>query len=442
MSPLPNGGVSVFLHELGICLLVPGNDPENIQPVLQTQITPMLHPRASRTSKTFSEKIIQSIQNVFQDNNKLVLNSEPVALFKHGQQHFYLADFFQNNFLTVEAPSISIKSLTPLLSKDSSSTGIYRWILIGDTHANSIQTVITYSASNGQVTFDKLESKNSPTLEFSSFARGWEGLKSEKWFVGDTFLWNLANPFKPPLNQVAEWPGSSRLHAAALGLSADGNGQIKLWPRSESLTARQTLIPGNNFAPSFVVNGIQDSRKGRFHLDSQFTDLGGNPILEVVNTRTHSVKEISLASVAKTSKDEESFQLGALISVTTIQSPSGSWSLAATLDSYGTIRFFEMDVKSLTANMASWQQMMGLSSSENTNGKLSEQRDSEGKSKPRFGVDKPKHGKEDEKNEPHVGGNTWAGGTGGSDTAGLGGRGGELVCLRSPIIYLRALSTG
>uniref|UniRef100_V5I964 von Willebrand factor A domain-containing protein 8 n=1 Tax=Anoplophora glabripennis TaxID=217634 RepID=V5I964_ANOGL len=36
----------------------------------------------------------------------------------------------------------------------------------------------------------------------------------------------------------------------------------------------------------------------------------------------------------------------------------------------------------------------------------------------------PKHGKEDPENEPHVGGNTWAGGTGGRDTAGLGGKGG------------------
>lgn len=35
----------------------------------------------------------------------------------------------------------------------------------------------------------------------------------------------------------------------------------------------------------------------------------------------------------------------------------------------------------------------------------------------------PKHGKEDPDNEPHVGGNTWAGGTGGRDTAGLGGKG-------------------
>lgn len=39
-------------------------------------------------------------------------------------------------------------------------------------------------------------------------------------------------------------------------------------------------------------------------------------------------------------------------------------------------------------------------------------------------VSGPKRGKVDPKNEPHVGGNTWAGGTGGRDTAGLGGKGG------------------
>jgi von Willebrand factor A domain-containing protein 8 len=39
-------------------------------------------------------------------------------------------------------------------------------------------------------------------------------------------------------------------------------------------------------------------------------------------------------------------------------------------------------------------------------------------------VSVPKKGKVDENKHPHVGGNTWFGGTGGSDTAGLGGRGG------------------
>lgn len=39
-------------------------------------------------------------------------------------------------------------------------------------------------------------------------------------------------------------------------------------------------------------------------------------------------------------------------------------------------------------------------------------------------VSGPKHGQIDKKNDPHVGGNTWAGGSGGRDTAGLGGKGG------------------
>eukprot|EP01134_Creolimax_fragrantissima_P006850 CFRG6850T1 len=39
-------------------------------------------------------------------------------------------------------------------------------------------------------------------------------------------------------------------------------------------------------------------------------------------------------------------------------------------------------------------------------------------------VEGPKVGKVDETGNPHVGGNTWAGGTGGRDTAGLGGKGG------------------
>jgi len=45
-------------------------------------------------------------------------------------------------------------------------------------------------------------------------------------------------------------------------------------------------------------------------------------------------------------------------------------------------------------------------------------------STPKTRASSPKHGKTDPDNKPHVGGNTWAGGTGGSDTAGLGGRGG------------------
>jgi MoxR-like ATPase len=45
-------------------------------------------------------------------------------------------------------------------------------------------------------------------------------------------------------------------------------------------------------------------------------------------------------------------------------------------------------------------------------------------STPKTRSSSPNHGRVDPDNTPHYGGNTWAGGTGGSDTAGLGGRGG------------------
>lgn len=47
-----------------------------------------------------------------------------------------------------------------------------------------------------------------------------------------------------------------------------------------------------------------------------------------------------------------------------------------------------------------------------------------GASIPRTDLGNPKFGKVDPTGAPHVGGNTWAGGSGGSDTAGIGGRGG------------------
>lgn len=55
----------------------------------------------------------------------------------------------------------------------------------------------------------------------------------------------------------------------------------------------------------------------------------------------------------------------------------------------------------------------------------------------------PKFGRWDDKNEIHVGGNQWAGGTGGSDTAGLGGRGTYLSggCWFSSNIYFILLNS-
>jgi hypothetical protein len=161
--------------------------------------------------------------------------------------------------------------------------------------------------------------------------------------------------------------------------------------------------------------------------------LGSKYSLEIVNTEKRTKKEINLAQSNKLNEAEKSIRQVPLISVAAIHSPetveTAKWSLAAVLDSQGCIRFFEMDDMAIDGSMRNWKQMMGVSEKRDTSTAFDKERGSEGESKPKFGVDKPKHGKEDEKNEPHVGGNTWAGGTGGSDTAGLGGRGGQLTWL-------------
>jgi hypothetical protein len=143
--------------------------------------------------------------------------------------------------------------------------------------------------------------------------------------------------------------------------------------------------------------------------------------------------------------------------VAAIASVQGPRALTAVVQADGYCRMYETDPASLEQSQSTWQRMNGEESDDDGSGdgwgitRISSGkgggidgtadpvaaakgqadaqaraglRDQDGWSVPKTGLDKPKHGKEDENNDPHVGGNTWAGGTGGSDTAGLGGRGG------------------
>ncbi|XP_036613372.1 von Willebrand factor A domain-containing protein 8 [Trichosurus vulpecula] len=86
-----------------------------------------------------------------------------------------------------------------------------------------------------------------------------------------------------------------------------------------------------------------------------------------------------------------------------------------TVDMGGTVRLWETGLEHLQRSLMEWRNMIGQ---EEKAAQITINRDSN------EDVSSPKHGKEDPSNEPHVGGNTWAGGTGGRDTAGLGGKGG------------------
>ncbi|XP_062982036.1 von Willebrand factor A domain-containing protein 8 [Elgaria multicarinata webbii] len=87
-----------------------------------------------------------------------------------------------------------------------------------------------------------------------------------------------------------------------------------------------------------------------------------------------------------------------------------------TVDMGGNIRLWETSLESLQRSLQEWRTMIGQEDGRPV--QITIQRDSG------MDVSSPKHGKTDPDNAPHVGGNTWAGGTGGRDTAGLGGKGG------------------
>ncbi|XP_057642158.1 von Willebrand factor A domain-containing protein 8 isoform X2 [Chionomys nivalis] len=87
-----------------------------------------------------------------------------------------------------------------------------------------------------------------------------------------------------------------------------------------------------------------------------------------------------------------------------------------TVDMGGHVRLWETGLERLQQSLVEWRNMIGQDSDKPL--QITIERDSN------EDVSDPKHGKEDPDNMPHVGGNTWAGGTGGRDTAGLGGKGG------------------
>uniref|UniRef100_A0A8C4IV27 von Willebrand factor A domain-containing protein 8 n=1 Tax=Dicentrarchus labrax TaxID=13489 RepID=A0A8C4IV27_DICLA len=98
-----------------------------------------------------------------------------------------------------------------------------------------------------------------------------------------------------------------------------------------------------------------------------------------------------------------------------LMAPLGSGGVV-TVDMGGYVRLWETGLDTLQRSLMEWRNMIGTEDGRPV--QITIQRESG------LDVSAPKHGKIDPNNAPHVGGNQWAGGTGGRDTAGLGGKGG------------------
>lgn len=87
-----------------------------------------------------------------------------------------------------------------------------------------------------------------------------------------------------------------------------------------------------------------------------------------------------------------------------------------TIDARANIQHWEIVPSNLQISLDAWSQQVNRSGEHSL--------DIEYLKDGKTDLSEPKHGKVDPDNKPHVGGNQWAGGSGGRDTAGLGGIGG------------------
>lgn len=144
----------------------------------------------------------------------------------------------------------------------------------------------------------------------------------------------------------------------------------------------------------------------------------GTSILEVVEL-DHSLKRGITLDVACNSAGDDGSKthfVSAISLLKPFQAPTSSLCAGDTDDivclayQNGSIKIFDTNHERLRRDLAVWQTMFpditGDIGVKITGGI---DRDLDQKGRPKTGLSSPKHGKDDPKNEPHVGGNTWAG---------------------------------
>nr|CAD7394578.1 unnamed protein product [Timema cristinae] len=188
--------------------------------------------------------------------------------------------------------------------------------------------------------------------------------------------------------------------------------EIYLWPKEEhKLSSKHRSVFLRDFAQVVRTIPVSEAPK-EAHMFERSKGIGLAGFLEVVDLANHKLRYIPVPQPHSISPATQwlysTVELPVLLAATSDQG-------VATVDAGGCVRLWETGLENLEKSLMEWRKMIG---SERDYLQLTVERPSG------LDVNAPKHGKVDEKGDPHVGGNTWAGGTGGRDTAGLGGKGG------------------
>lgn len=190
-----------------------------------------------------------------------------------------------------------------------------------------------------------------------------------------------------------------------LDLSAN---DVYAWKREHGVSSKSSAV-----ILSDVGQIIRPVRVGEVPTTiAKQNDEGLSGYLEVIDVINHKMRFVPVPE-PKVSSSASAFVYASSQQPLFVAERSNSG--LVTVDNGGCIRLWETGLAQLERSLDEWQKMVGTGRDDL---QLTVDRVSG------LDVSSPKHGKVDLKNDPHVGGNTWAGGTGGRDTAGLGGKGG------------------
>lgn len=224
----------------------------------------------------------------------------------------------------------------------------------------------------------------------------------------------LGQQISAPSRMIA--PGDS-LAAVAVGfpeLDASQN-EVYVWERElKSVACTDTSDPNGVIVllsdAGQIIRATDKAPRGAFESGSPPSTAGS--YLEVTDLINHSISYIPVPR-ASHSSPYWSWSMAKRAAPLLISAISGQG--VVSVDSAGVVRVWQTGSLGLERALTEWRKMIG----ENTEHLRLDVERASG-----LDISSPKHGKEDPTGAPHVGGNTWAGGTGGRDTAGLGGKGG------------------
>ena len=355
----------------------------------------------------------------------------PTALWERGGDRFALLD--------LERDAIAYVTVR---RKDHGHVGITSMECVGASPSHSSWLIVDQSGARQHVEVPAV-SPDTGVVTASAVACTFDSSDSDLKIAlrADTAMYTTTGS-----DGATTLPPSEGLHAASASDEV-----WRLWKRSSQGTPSNVQFTGAPAPTSTVAvverpsfgsetesgDGVSPESRVELeivHLSTSDKGKEGEASLRKVplfrDQKTHGTDELAPFGGKQRKKRKGSGEDTSIAGVARVMGPR---LLTAVLQANGLCRLFETDAGSLEQSASTWQRMKGEEEAQQgswgitrlgpgeggdstaaAKGKADAaaragERDKDGWSIPKTGLDKPKHGKEDDKNEPHVGGNTWAG---------------------------------